>query len=182
MSAAKSVKNVRKPSKALQIVLAIVIVLVAVVAVALWTPFLGLNLKAMLPGEPTVQAERLDATHIGIKIEFPDEVSGDFSGFILGRHFDCQVSSSKVVYCIGPLDAQLRSGLFYLYAADSETPVLEKTVTILSSQKENEQTVQEEQDSSSAPSVNSANQQVDPNDDCGRPDQGQNLDKCPGVH
>lgn len=166
MSGSKAVKEMPKSRKMLRLVLVVAVVL-AVAAVAIsWVSLFGST--AVAPGQPTVQAERLDATHIGIKIEFPVDVSGEFSGFILGRHFDCKVPSSKVIYCIGPLDSQLRSGLFYLYAAGSDDPMLEMTVTVLTAQQDGEQTVQDEQDGpSDSPSVNSANQpSIDPNKGC----------------
>jgi hypothetical protein len=93
-------------------------------------------------GEPVVTAERLEGTKIGIKIEFPNEISGEFAGFMWGKYFDCATISSHVVYCIGPMASWVRSGLFYLYSNASKSVVLIKLISVTPAQQEFVPTVQ----------------------------------------
>ena len=85
---------------------------------------------AVAAGEPVVTAVRLEGTKIGIKIEFSEDISGDFAGFMWGRYFDCKTVSSRVVYCIGPMAPWIQSGLFYLYPKNSNTATLIKLIMI----------------------------------------------------
>jgi hypothetical protein len=81
-------------------------------------------------GDPLVTAERLSGTQIGVKIEFPNEISGEFAGFMWGKYFDCNTISNRIVYCIGPLATWVKSGLFYLYSSDSKSIILVKLITV----------------------------------------------------
>jgi hypothetical protein len=100
------------------------------VIVAVLSALLITTAVAAAGGEPVVTAERLEGTKIGIKIEFPNEISGEFAGFMWGKYFDCDTISNHVVYCIGPMASWIRSGLFYLYPTNSNTAVLIKLITI----------------------------------------------------
>ena len=92
---------------------------------------LFITTAASAEGETIVTTERLSGTQIGIKILFPNEVSGNFSGFMWGKYFDCKVVSSNVVYCIGPLATWLRAGVFYLYSSESNTNVVIRLISVL---------------------------------------------------
>ena len=89
-------------------------------------------------GDPTVSPERLSGTQIGIKIEFPTDISGGFYGEMWGKHFDCVVVSSNVVYCIGPFAKWMKYGMFHLFVQGTNEEVLVKFIYIPPEQREAE--------------------------------------------
>jgi len=99
--------------------------------IALMLSVLFTSAAAAAAGDPLVTAERLEGTKIGIKIEFPSAVSGEFAGFMWGKYFDCEVVSSNVVYCIGPLATWVKSGLFYLYSSDTQSIILVRLISVV---------------------------------------------------
>lgn len=52
---------------------------------------------------PTVGVERLKGIGVGMKIVFPDDISGDLSVFINGVKMNCEVVAPDTLYCVGPL-------------------------------------------------------------------------------
>jgi len=106
------------------------------ITIAVLMSILLTTAAAAAGGEPLVTAERLEGTKIGIKIEFPNEISGEFAGFMWGKYFDCETISNHVVYCIGPMASWVRSGLFYLYPTDSNTATLIKLITVIPERQE----------------------------------------------
>ena len=52
--------------------------------------------------DPTIEVFRLRNFYVGIKITFPNEISGDLGGVIRGKYFDCLVIPTNTLYCIAP--------------------------------------------------------------------------------
>jgi hypothetical protein len=73
---------------------------------------------------------RLNDHYIGIKIVFPTDISGHFSGFINQKHFDCLTIPPRTLFCIGPLDKSERLVTLYLYLHDSQEIVLEQPIEV----------------------------------------------------
>ncbi|MEW6240453.1 MAG: hypothetical protein AB1564_06555 [Chloroflexota bacterium] len=73
---------------------------------------------------------RLNDHYIGIKIVFPTDISGHFSGFINQKHFDCLTLPPRTLFCIGPLDKSERLVTLYLYSHDLQEIVLEQPIEV----------------------------------------------------
>ncbi|MEW6027938.1 MAG: hypothetical protein ACOYZ8_15540 [Chloroflexota bacterium] len=73
---------------------------------------------------------RLNDHYIGIKIVFPTDISGHFSGFINQKHFDCLTLPPCTLFCIGPLDKSERLVTLYLYSHDLQEIVLEQPIEV----------------------------------------------------
>ena len=69
------------------------------------TTFLAMPVLAEGDG-PTVSVERLKGIGVGMKIVFPDNISGDLSVFINGVKMNCEVVAPDTLYCVGPLRAK----------------------------------------------------------------------------
>ena len=52
---------------------------------------------------PVVTVERLKGIGVGMKIVFPDNISGDLSVFINGVKMNCEAVAPDTLYCVGPL-------------------------------------------------------------------------------
>jgi hypothetical protein len=70
-------------------------------------------------GEPIVELWRLSGSQVGIKITFPDGISGNFLGMLAGKALDCTTIPPNVVYCMGPF--QKSAGPSTLFLIDQET-------------------------------------------------------------
>lgn len=66
------------------------------------TTFLAVPVLAEGDG-PTISVERLKGIGVGMKIVFPDDISGDLSVFINGVKMNCEVVAPDTLYCVGPL-------------------------------------------------------------------------------
>jgi hypothetical protein len=77
----------------------------------------------------TVELLRLGGTYVGIKITFPTEISGNFSGMLASKGFDCLAIPTNVVYCIGPFQKGAGPSTLFLIDQDTKEVVLEKVVS-----------------------------------------------------
>lgn len=80
--------------------------------------------------EAEVTVIRLSNHYIAIKVVFPTDISGHFSGFINQKHFDCLTIPPRTLFCIGPLDKSERLVTLYLYSHDRQEIVLEQPVEV----------------------------------------------------
>ncbi len=80
-------------------------------------------------GDAIVELFRLNGTHVGIKITFPADVSGDFFGMVAGNGFDCSTTPPNVVYCIGPFQKGAGSSTLFLINPSTGETVFEHVVT-----------------------------------------------------
>jgi len=80
-------------------------------------------------GEPIVELFRLGGTQVGIKITFPDGISGNFLGMIAGKALDCTTVSSNVVYCAGPFQQGAEASTFFLIDQSTKETVLKQVVS-----------------------------------------------------
>lgn len=62
-----------------------------------------------------VYVTRLTGTYVGIKIIFPNEISGSFGGMIGGNYFNCATIPSNTLYCIGQLASWVKVATLYIY-------------------------------------------------------------------
>lgn len=85
---------------------------------------------AAAAGEADITVIRLSDHYIGIKIVFPTDINGHFSGFINQKHFDCLTIPPRTLFCIGPLDKSERLVTLYLYSHDSQEIVLEQPIEV----------------------------------------------------
>lgn len=63
----------------------------------------------------TVHVTRLRGPFVGIKIIFPDDLSGEYAGTLGASHFDCSVVASNTLYCVGPFDWSLGPQTLNIY-------------------------------------------------------------------
>jgi hypothetical protein len=77
------------------------------------TTFLAMPVLAEGDG-PTVSVERLKGIYVGMKIVFPEDISGDLSAFINGVKMKCEVVPQNALYCVGPLRAKTFGNLTIL--------------------------------------------------------------------
>jgi hypothetical protein len=81
-------------------------------------------------GEETiVEVFPLNGNYIGIKITFPTEISGSFAGTLAGKHFDCVVVPTNVLYCMGPFRNGPDPALLTIYDQDTEEIVLREVIS-----------------------------------------------------
>jgi hypothetical protein len=79
-------------------------------------------------GEPIVELFRLGGTQVGIKITFPDSISGGFVGMLNGKSLDCTTVPSNVVYCMGPFQKSAGPSTFFLIDQSTKETVLKHIV------------------------------------------------------
>jgi hypothetical protein len=89
-------------------------------------------------GDATVELFRLNRTHVGIKITFPTDISGDFMGILAGNGFDCSTIPSNVVYCIGAYQVGAGASTLFLINPDTGEIVLEHVVNPPKPKREHE--------------------------------------------
>ena len=99
-----------------------VLILLALLAAA----FLATPASAEGAG-PVVTVERLKGIGVGIKIVFPDNISGDLSVFINGVKMNCKAVAPDTLYCVGPLRPNDFGNLSF-YDMATQTTIFSTTV------------------------------------------------------
>ncbi len=99
-----------------------VLILLALLAAA----FLATPASAEGAG-PIVTVERLKGIGVGIKIVFPDNISGDLGVFINGVKMNCEAVAPDTLYCVGPLRPNDFGNLSF-YDGTSQTTTFATTV------------------------------------------------------
>jgi hypothetical protein len=79
--------------------------------------------------DATVFVTRLTGTYVGIKIVFPEPISGNFAGVIHGNHFDCITVPPDTLYCIGPLAPWVDAATLHIYENPSGDVILSKVIS-----------------------------------------------------
>lgn len=79
--------------------------------------------------ETTVYVTRLTGTYVGIKIVFPEGISGSFAGVIHGNHFNCVTIPSNTLYCIGQLAAWVDAATLHIYEHPNGYVILSKVIS-----------------------------------------------------
>jgi len=78
--------------------------------------------------DATVYVTRLTGTYVGIKIVFPEPISGNFAGVIHGNHFSCVTIPSNTLYCIGQLAAWVDAATLHIYEHPGGDIILSKVI------------------------------------------------------
>jgi len=99
------------------------------VVVAILSLLMNVPAYAKADGDPIVELFRLNRTHVGIKITFPDSISGNFVGVIAGNSLDCTTISPNIVYCIGPYQKGAGASTLFLINQESKDIALQKVVS-----------------------------------------------------
>jgi hypothetical protein len=76
----------------------------------------------------SVEVFRIFGTWVGIKIIFPNDISGNFAGVLNGKHFDCATIPSNTLYCMGPFAQWSDEGTLFIYDNVSDEIVLKKVI------------------------------------------------------
>jgi hypothetical protein len=84
---------------------------------------------AKAAGDPIVELFRLGGTQVGIKITFPDSISGNFMGMLAGNSLDCTTVPPNIVYCIGPYQKGAGTSTFFLIDQETKNIALQKVVS-----------------------------------------------------
>ena len=79
--------------------------------------------------EASVFVTRLTGTYIGVKIIFPEPISGNFAGVINGNHFDCETIPPDTLYCVGPLAALIDAATLHVYENPSGNIILSTVIS-----------------------------------------------------
>ena len=79
--------------------------------------------------DTTVFVTRLTGTFVGIKIVFPEPISGSFAGVIYGNHFNCVTIPSNTLYCIGQLAAWVDAASLHIYEHPGGDVVFSKVIS-----------------------------------------------------
>ena len=99
----------------------------------------------------TVYVTRLTGTYVGIKIVFPEGISGSFAGVIHGNHFNCVTIPSNTLYCIGQLAAWVDAATLHIYEHPGGNVIFSKVISspprigdtgVISPEPESEQCVE----------------------------------------
>ena len=77
----------------------------------------------------TVFVTRLTGTYVGIKIVFPEGISGSFAGVIHGNHFKCVTIPSNTLYCIGQLAAWVDAATLHIYEHPGGNVIFSKIIS-----------------------------------------------------
>jgi hypothetical protein len=77
---------------------------------------------------PTVEVFRFGNFYVGIKITFPNEISGDFGGVIRGKYFDCVVVPTNTLYCIAPFRVKSDPSLLTIYNKEGGEIILQNVI------------------------------------------------------
>jgi len=78
--------------------------------------------------DPVIEVFRLANFYVGIKITFPNEVSGDFGGVIRGNYFDCLVIPTNTLYCIAPFRVKLDPSFLTIYKKENGEIILKQVI------------------------------------------------------
>ena len=79
--------------------------------------------------DATVFVTRLTGTYVGVKIVFPDPISGSFAGVIHGKHFSCVTIPSNTLYCIGQLASWVDAATLHIYEHPGGYVILSKVIS-----------------------------------------------------
>lgn len=79
--------------------------------------------------DASVFVTRLPGTYVGIKIVFPEGVSGSFAGVIHGNHFSCVTIPPDTLYCIGKLAAWVDTATLHIYEHPGGEVVFSKGIS-----------------------------------------------------
>ena len=77
----------------------------------------------------SVFVTRLPGTYVGIKIAFPDGISGSFAGVIHGNHFSCVTIPSDTLYCIGKLASWVNAATLHIYEHPGGNVIFSKVIS-----------------------------------------------------
>jgi hypothetical protein len=77
----------------------------------------------------TVFVTRLTGTFVGIKIVFPEPISGSFAGVIHGNHFKCVTIPSNTLYCIGRLASWVDAATLHIYEHPGGNVIFSKVIS-----------------------------------------------------
>lgn len=78
----------------------------------------------------TVTVTRLSNTKIGIKIVFPNEISGNFGGVIYPNYFDCDTYPPNTLYCVAPLAYWVDAATLHIYGIPGGEVMLTKIISV----------------------------------------------------
>ena len=87
------------------------------------------NLASAAGEDASVFVTRLTGTNIGIKIIFPEPISGNFWGVIHGHHFSCATIPPDTLYCIGPLATWVDAATLHIYEHPSGNVIFSKVIS-----------------------------------------------------
>ena len=116
MFATLNAKNITR--KARKILLAILLILL-----------LTTSLVSAAGENATVFVTRLTGTFVGIKIVFPEPISGSFAGVIHGNHFNCATIPSDTLYCIGQLASWVDAATLHIYDHPGGNVIFSKVIS-----------------------------------------------------
>lgn len=90
---------------------------------------LSTSLVSAAGEDATVFVTRLTGTYVGIKIVFPEPISGDFAGVINGNHFNCLTVPPDTLYCIGQLAPWVDAATLHIYEHPSGNVIFSKVIS-----------------------------------------------------
>ena len=79
--------------------------------------------------DTTVYVTRLTGTFVGIKIIFPEPISGSFAGVINGNYFSCATIPPNTLYCMGRLASWVDEATLHIYEHPSGNVIFSRVIS-----------------------------------------------------
>jgi hypothetical protein len=113
--------NLSKVSRTFRLLLLIAVIASAAVAGTAYA-------KYDEGADVTVSVTRLKGLHVGILIEFPNALTGNYGLVVNGKTFDCEQVSETTLYCTGPLRPG-EGGTLNVHSSDGTTMIFSAVVS-----------------------------------------------------